>query len=62
MEVNTGPVRAIIHKIRVGLLTILIMAFVHECRIVANCWLRPGNSYTTNNFLSLPEGALENLF
>jgi len=38
-----------------------IMAFVHECRMVANCWLRPGNSYTTNNFLSFLEDTLENL-
>lgn len=38
-----------------------IMAFVHECRMVANCWLRPGNSYTTNNFLGFLEATLENL-
>jgi hypothetical protein len=28
-----------------------ILAFIPECRMIANCWLRPGNSYTTNNFV-----------
>ena len=35
-----------------------IMAFIAECRMVANCWLRPGDSYTTHNFT----GFLEDTF
>ena len=38
-----------------------IIAFVHESRMIANCWLRPGDSYTTNNFLSFLESTLDNL-
>lgn len=38
-----------------------IMAFVHECRMVANLWLRPGDSYTTNNFLGFLEDTLDKL-
>jgi len=38
-----------------------IMAFVHECRMIANFWLRPGDSYTTNNFLGFMENTLEHL-
>ena len=38
-----------------------LMAFVAETRMVANCWLRPGNSYTTNNFLGFLADTLENL-
>lgn len=38
-----------------------LLAFVAECRMVANCWLRPGNSYTTNNFLSFLEDTLTRL-
>lgn len=35
-----------------------VMAFIAECRMVANFWLRPGDSYTTNNFT----GFLEDTF
>jgi len=35
-----------------------IIAFVSDCRMIANLWLRPGDSYTTNNFL----GFLEDTF
>ena len=38
-----------------------IMAFVHECRMIANFWLRAGDSYTTNNFLGFMENTLEHL-
>ena len=38
-----------------------IMAFVHECRMIANFWLRPEDSYTTNNFLGFMENTLEHL-
>lgn len=38
-----------------------LLAFVAECRMVANFWLRPGNSYTTNNFRSFLEDTLTRL-
>lgn len=38
-----------------------ILAFIADCRMIANLWLRPGNSYTTNNFLSFLEDTLSNL-
>jgi hypothetical protein len=38
-----------------------LLAFVAECRMVANFWLRPGNSYTTNNFRSFLEDTLHRL-
>lgn len=38
-----------------------LMAFVAECRMVANCWLRPGDSYTTNNFLGFLEDTRQKL-
>ncbi len=38
-----------------------ILAFIPECRMIANCWLRPGDSYTTNNFLSFLEDTLAKL-
>jgi hypothetical protein len=38
-----------------------IMAFVSDCRMIANLWLRPGDSYTTNNFLSFLEDTLNKL-
>lgn len=38
-----------------------LMAFVSDCRMVANFWLRPGNSGTTNNFLNFLEDTLEKL-
>ncbi len=38
-----------------------LMAFISENRMVANFWLRPGNSYTTNNFVGFLEDTLEKL-
>jgi hypothetical protein len=38
-----------------------IMAFVPDCRMIANLWLRPGDSYTTNNFLNFLEDTLTKL-
>lgn len=38
-----------------------IMAFVPDCRMIANFWLRPGDSYTTNNFLAFLEDTLSKL-
>lgn len=38
-----------------------IIAFVSDCRMIANLWLRPGDSYTTNNFLSFLEDTLTKL-
>lgn len=38
-----------------------ILAFIPECRMIANCWLRPGNSYTTNNFVGFLEDTLSKL-
>jgi hypothetical protein len=38
-----------------------IMAFVADCRMIANFWLRPGDSYTTNNFLNFLEDTLDKL-
>lgn len=38
-----------------------ILAFIPECRMIANCWLRPGNSYTTNNFIGFLEDTLSKL-
>ncbi len=38
-----------------------IMAFVHECRMVANCWLRAGNASATNNFLAFLEDTFQKL-
>lgn len=35
-----------------------LMAFVADCRMIANFWLRSGDSYTTNNFLSFLEDTL----
>lgn len=36
-----------------------LMAFVDECKMVANFWLRSGNAYTTNNFLSFLEDTMD---
>ena len=36
-------------------------AFISESKMVANFWLRPGNSYTTNNFVGFLEDTLEKL-
>jgi len=38
-----------------------ILAFVSDCRMIANLWLRPGDSYTTNNFLSFLEDTLNKI-
>lgn len=38
-----------------------LMAFVDECKMVANFWLRSGNAYTTNNFLSFLEDTISRL-
>ena len=38
-----------------------LVAFIAECRMVVNFWLRPGNTYTTNNFLSFFEETLSRL-
>lgn len=35
-----------------------LMAFVSDCRMIANCWLRPGNTSASNNFLSFLEDTL----
>lgn len=38
-----------------------LMAFVADTRMVANLWLRPGNSHTANNACAFLDGTLENL-
>ena len=38
-----------------------LLAFVADWRLVANFWLRPGDSYTSNNALSFIESTLSNL-
>ena len=38
-----------------------LMAFVDECKMVANFWLRSGDAYTTNNFISFFEDTLSRL-
>ncbi|MDA0194783.1 MAG: IS1380 family transposase [Bacteroidetes bacterium] len=38
-----------------------LLAFVDECKMVANFWLRSGDAYTTNNFLSFLEDTLTRL-
>lgn len=38
-----------------------LMAFEADSKMVANFWLRPGSSYTTNNFLSFLEETLDRL-
>jgi len=38
-----------------------LMAFISDSKMVANFWLRPGNSYTTNNFVGFLEDTLEKL-
>jgi len=38
-----------------------LMAFVPDCRMIANLWLRSGDSYTTNNFLGFLEDTLHKL-
>ncbi len=38
-----------------------LLAFISEGKMVANFWLRPGNSYTTNNFVGFLEDTMEKL-
>ena len=38
-----------------------LLAFVADWRLVANFWLRPGNTSSSNNILSFIESTLENL-
>jgi hypothetical protein len=38
-----------------------LLAFVDECKMIANFWLRSGNAYTTNNFLSFLEDTISRL-
>lgn len=38
-----------------------LLAFVDECKMISNFWLRSGNAYTTNNFISFLEDTLDRL-
>lgn len=38
-----------------------LMAFVADCRMLANVWLRPGNTGSANNAISFLQSSLENL-
>ena len=38
-----------------------LLAFISESRMISNFWLRPGNSYTTNNFIGFLEDTLAKL-
>ncbi len=38
-----------------------LMAFVSDVRMVANCWLRPGNSHTANNAQAFLDNTLDKL-
>lgn len=38
-----------------------LMAFVSDVRMLANCWLRPGNSHTANNVSAFLDNTLERL-
>ena len=38
-----------------------LIAFVSECKMLVNFWLRPGNAYTTNNFQSFLEETFDRL-
>lgn len=38
-----------------------LLAFVDECKMIANFWLRSGDAYTTNNFLSFLQDTLNRL-
>lgn len=38
-----------------------LLAFVDECKMTVNFWLRSGDAYTTNNFLSFLEDTLSRL-
>lgn len=38
-----------------------LLAFVDECKMVANFWLRSGDSFTTNNFMSFLQDTISRL-
>ena len=38
-----------------------LLAFVADCRMVANCWLRSGDAHTANNFHGFLEDTLDKL-
>ncbi|MCG6552363.1 MAG: IS1380 family transposase [Candidatus Magnetominusculus sp. LBB02] len=38
-----------------------LLAFIADCRMVANCWLRSGDAYTSNNFQGFLEDTLDKL-
>lgn len=38
-----------------------LLAFVADCRMVANCWLRAGDAHTANNFHGFLEDTLDKL-
>ena len=38
-----------------------LLAFVADCRMVANCWLRSGDAHTANNFEGFLQDTLEHL-
>lgn len=38
-----------------------LLAFIDECKMIANFWLRSGDAYTTNNFLSFLQDTLDRL-
>jgi hypothetical protein len=38
-----------------------LLAFVADCRMVANCWLRSGDAHTANNFEGFLQDTLTNL-
>ncbi len=38
-----------------------LLAFVADVRMVANCWLRPGNSHTANNARAFLDNTLDKL-
>jgi hypothetical protein len=38
-----------------------LLAFVDECKMIANFWLRSGDSHTTNNFIAFLQDTLERL-
>ncbi len=38
-----------------------LLAFVDECKMIANFWLRSGDAYTTNNFLSFLQDTIDRL-
>ncbi|MHB8254122.1 MAG: transposase [Acidiferrobacter sp.] len=36
------------------------MVFISDVRMIAHCWLRPGNSHTANNASAFLDNTLEN--